>query len=92
MVWDAHSLAQRLDTATKDFEPPFAIIDLGAFDANRRDVARRADRQAVGAQAGTEVALGVLDLAALDLQDRDDAVAVPGDERAPAADPLGTKP
>lgn len=42
MVWDAHSLAQRLDTATKDFEPPFAIIDLGAFDANRRDVARRA--------------------------------------------------
>ncbi len=42
MTWDSHALAGRLNSATRDVEPPFAIIDLGSFDANRRDIARRA--------------------------------------------------
>jgi D-serine deaminase-like pyridoxal phosphate-dependent protein len=32
----------RLDTATKDFDPPFAIVDLEAFDHNAADLVRRA--------------------------------------------------
>lgn len=32
----------RLDTATKDFDPPFAIVDLDAFDHNAADLVRRA--------------------------------------------------
>ncbi|MGZ3141528.1 amino acid deaminase/aldolase [Lentzea chajnantorensis] len=32
----------RLDTATKDLDPPFAIVDLDAFDHNAADLARRA--------------------------------------------------
>ncbi|PRY45924.1 D-serine deaminase-like pyridoxal phosphate-dependent protein [Umezawaea tangerina] len=32
----------RLDTATKDFDPPFAIVDLDAFDHNATDLVRRA--------------------------------------------------
>lgn len=32
----------RLDTATKEFDPPFAIVDLDAFDLNATDLARRA--------------------------------------------------
>src|SRR5688500_13083485 len=32
----------RLDTATKEFDPPFAIVDLDAFDHNATDLARRA--------------------------------------------------
>ncbi|TWP52814.1 amino acid deaminase/aldolase [Lentzea tibetensis] len=32
----------RLDTATKEFDPPFAVVDLDAFDRNATDLARRA--------------------------------------------------
>jgi D-serine deaminase-like pyridoxal phosphate-dependent protein len=32
----------RLDRATADLDPPFAVVDLDAFDANARDLARRA--------------------------------------------------
>ncbi|RAS68047.1 D-serine deaminase-like pyridoxal phosphate-dependent protein [Lentzea atacamensis] len=32
----------RLDVATKDLDPPFAIVDLDAFDYNAADLARRA--------------------------------------------------
>ncbi|SEP67745.1 D-serine deaminase, pyridoxal phosphate-dependent [Lentzea xinjiangensis] len=32
----------RLDAATKDLDPPFAIVDLHAFDHNAADLARRA--------------------------------------------------
>ncbi len=43
MAWvNTLALKQRLDTATAALEPPFAVVDLGAFDANRRDLARRA--------------------------------------------------
>ena len=42
MSWDAHVLAQRLNTATQSLEAPFAAIDLAGFDSNRRDIARRA--------------------------------------------------
>lgn len=31
----------RLDTATRDLDPPFAVIDVEAFEANQRDLARR---------------------------------------------------
>jgi len=33
----------QLERATADLEPPFAIVDLAAFDANARDLVRRAD-------------------------------------------------
>jgi D-serine deaminase-like pyridoxal phosphate-dependent protein len=32
----------RLDAATAHLDPPFAVLDLGAFDANAADLARRA--------------------------------------------------
>jgi D-serine deaminase-like pyridoxal phosphate-dependent protein len=32
----------RLDTATADLDPPFAVVDLDAFDANAADLLRRA--------------------------------------------------
>lgn len=32
----------RLDRATADLDPPFAVVDLGAFDANAADMERRA--------------------------------------------------
>lgn len=32
----------RLDAATKDHDPPFAIVDLDAFDSNAADLVRRA--------------------------------------------------
>ncbi len=32
---------ERLERATADLEPPFAVVDLDAFDANRSDMARR---------------------------------------------------
>jgi D-serine deaminase-like pyridoxal phosphate-dependent protein len=31
-----------LDAATADLDPPLAVVDLDAFDANRTDLARRA--------------------------------------------------
>ncbi len=43
MAWvNTHALKQRFDAATAGLEAPLAIVDLGAFDANRRDLARRA--------------------------------------------------
>ncbi len=32
----------RLERATRDLDPPFAVVDLGAFDANADDLVRRA--------------------------------------------------
>ena len=43
----------RLDAATADLEPPFALVDLDAFDANAADLLRRAGGKA--AAAGLEV-------------------------------------
>ena len=34
--------ATRYDTATKDLDPPFAIVDLAAFDTNAADLVQRA--------------------------------------------------
>jgi D-serine deaminase-like pyridoxal phosphate-dependent protein len=39
--------AERLDAATHALEPPFAVVDLDAFDANARDLLRRAGGTAV---------------------------------------------
>ncbi|MGN9905953.1 amino acid deaminase/aldolase [Phytohabitans sp. LJ34] len=36
------ALRERLDKATAELDPPFAVVDLAAFDANARDLARRA--------------------------------------------------
>ncbi len=33
---------ERLDAATADLDPPFAVVDLDAFDANAADLLRRA--------------------------------------------------
>jgi D-serine deaminase-like pyridoxal phosphate-dependent protein len=35
-------LQERLDAATADLDPPFAVVDLDAFDANADDLLRRA--------------------------------------------------
>ena len=37
-----HTLLHALDTATADLDPPFAVVDLEAFDANAADMLRRA--------------------------------------------------
>jgi len=37
------STAATFDSATKDLDPPFAVVDLAAFDANAADLVRRAD-------------------------------------------------
>jgi D-serine deaminase-like pyridoxal phosphate-dependent protein len=37
-----HTLVHDLDTATADLDPPFAVVDLDAFDANAADLLRRA--------------------------------------------------
>jgi D-serine deaminase-like pyridoxal phosphate-dependent protein len=37
-----HVVLQALDAATADLEPPFAAVDLDAFDANAADLLRRA--------------------------------------------------
>ena len=39
---DDGQLRRRLDTATADFDPPFAVLDLAALDANADDLVRRA--------------------------------------------------
>jgi D-serine deaminase-like pyridoxal phosphate-dependent protein len=36
------SLQEQLEAATADLEPPFAVVDLDAFDANAADLLRRA--------------------------------------------------
>jgi D-serine deaminase-like pyridoxal phosphate-dependent protein len=35
-------LSARLDAATAHLDPPFALVDLDAFDANAADMERRA--------------------------------------------------
>jgi D-serine deaminase-like pyridoxal phosphate-dependent protein len=52
----------RLDRATAALEPPFAVVDLGAFDHNAADLLRRA--------AGTPVRLATKSVRARALQDR----------------------
>jgi D-serine deaminase-like pyridoxal phosphate-dependent protein len=42
VVWANEAERVRLDAATADLDPPFAVLDLAAFDANARDLARRA--------------------------------------------------
>jgi D-serine deaminase-like pyridoxal phosphate-dependent protein len=38
---------RRLDAATAELDPPFAVVDLDAFDANAADLMRRAGRKAL---------------------------------------------
>jgi D-serine deaminase-like pyridoxal phosphate-dependent protein len=38
---------ERLDAATRDLDPPFAVVDLAAFDANAADLLRRSGGKAV---------------------------------------------
>jgi D-serine deaminase-like pyridoxal phosphate-dependent protein len=52
----------RLDRATAALEPPFAVVDLDAFDANAADLLRRA--------AGTPVRLATKSVRARALQER----------------------
>ncbi len=40
-------MQKRLETATADLEPPFAVVDLDAFDANAADLLRRAGGKGV---------------------------------------------
>jgi D-serine deaminase-like pyridoxal phosphate-dependent protein len=40
-------LQERLDAATADLDPPFAVVDLDAFDANAADLLRRARGKSV---------------------------------------------
>ncbi len=42
MGLDPEVARKRLDAATADLDPPFAALDVDAFDANARDLARRA--------------------------------------------------
>jgi len=44
---DRAALRARLDRATAALDPPFAVVDLGAFDANAVDLARRAGAKPV---------------------------------------------
>ena len=43
----ADSDRDRLDTATAELDPPFAVVDLDAFDANAADLLRRASGTSV---------------------------------------------
>ncbi len=58
----------RLDTATAHLDPPFALLDLDAFDANAADMERRA--------SGTPIRLATKSVRCLDLVRR--ALARPG--------------
>ncbi|MCW4352421.1 amino acid deaminase/aldolase [Hoyosella sp. YIM 151337] len=40
---DEFGLRQAYETATRNLDPPFAIVDIDAFDANLEDLTRRAD-------------------------------------------------
>jgi D-serine deaminase-like pyridoxal phosphate-dependent protein len=61
-------LRDRLDRATAHLEPPFAAVDLDAFDANARDLVRRA--------SGTPIRIASKSLRCRELIDR--ALAVDG--------------
>jgi D-serine deaminase-like pyridoxal phosphate-dependent protein len=61
-------LRDRLDRATAHLEPPFAAVDLDAFDANARDLVRRA--------SGTPIRIASKSLRCRELIDR--ALAVEG--------------
>jgi D-serine deaminase-like pyridoxal phosphate-dependent protein len=58
----------RLDAATADLDPPFALLDLDAFDANAADMERRA--------GGTPIRLATKSVRCVDLTRR--ALARPG--------------
>jgi D-serine deaminase-like pyridoxal phosphate-dependent protein len=51
----------RLDTATKDFDPPFAIVDLDAFDHNASDLVRRAAGRPIRVASKSVRVRGLLD-------------------------------
>ncbi|GAA4693326.1 amino acid deaminase/aldolase [Phytohabitans rumicis] len=42
MTTERDALRERLDKATADFDPPFAVVDVAAFDANAASIVRRA--------------------------------------------------
>jgi D-serine deaminase-like pyridoxal phosphate-dependent protein len=42
VVWQNEAERTRLDAATAHLDPPFAVLDVTAFDHNARDLARRA--------------------------------------------------
>jgi D-serine deaminase-like pyridoxal phosphate-dependent protein len=42
VVWQNEAERARLDAATAHLDPPFAVLDVTAFDHNARDLARRA--------------------------------------------------
>jgi D-serine deaminase-like pyridoxal phosphate-dependent protein len=42
VVWENEAERARLDAATSALDPPFAVLDVPAFDANAQDLARRA--------------------------------------------------
>ncbi len=51
-----HRPQDRLDLATADLDPPFALLDLDALDANADDLVRRyplVDRVALATSPGT---------------------------------------
>jgi D-serine deaminase-like pyridoxal phosphate-dependent protein len=43
VAWQNEAERARLDAATAHLDPPFAVLDVPAFDANAEDLARRAD-------------------------------------------------
>jgi D-serine deaminase-like pyridoxal phosphate-dependent protein len=43
VVWQNEGERARLDAATAQLDAPFAVVDVGAFDANATDLARRAE-------------------------------------------------
>jgi D-serine deaminase-like pyridoxal phosphate-dependent protein len=64
----ANQPSARYDTATKAFDPPFAVVDLDAFEHNAADLVRRA--------AGRPIRLVSKSVRCRDLLER--ALAVPG--------------
>src|SRR4051794_29567886 len=51
---------QRLDTATADLDPPFAVVDLDALDANAADLVRRAGGKPVRVASKSVRSRGIL--------------------------------
>lgn len=41
MAIDSNTLRERLDQATADLDPPYAVVDLTAYDANAAALAAR---------------------------------------------------
>jgi D-serine deaminase-like pyridoxal phosphate-dependent protein len=55
----------RLDRATAALDPPFAVVDLAAFDANRADLVRRAGGKPIRLASKSVRCRGLMDRAAL---------------------------